>query len=98
VDVENALVALSHSHERLVPLRAILLDVETTAAMAQARFETGVTDVSGLLDAERSRLSTSEDLANAEAEVLIATVQLYRALGGGWPHSADIEASSTESQ
>ena len=38
----------------------------------------------GWIETDRTRLSTEDSLATARADLLTATVRLYKALGGGW--------------
>ena len=52
----------------------------------------GVTDVLTVLDAERTRLSAQDQLADRDARTATALVAVYKALGGGWdiaPERAD---------
>ena len=37
-----------------------------------------------VLETERTRLTAEDSLASADADVLTAIIQLYKALGGGW--------------
>ena len=51
-----------------------------------------------MLETERTLLTAQDNLASAEADVLTAVIQLYKALGGGWSaaeNSTD-NAASTE--
>jgi multidrug efflux system outer membrane protein len=52
--------------------------------MAVQRYETGVSSYLEVLDAQRSLFSAQLALVQAQAQYLVATVSLYRALGGGW--------------
>jgi NodT family efflux transporter outer membrane factor (OMF) lipoprotein len=83
-DVENALAAYAHGHER-VDARRLAADAAANAAeLARAQYQAGLVDFQRVLETERTRLSAEDSLASAEAEVLTAVVQLYKALGGGW--------------
>ncbi len=46
------------------------------------RYREGVADFLTLLDAERTQLQAEDGVAQAEAEVFIGAVAVYRALGG----------------
>jgi multidrug efflux system outer membrane protein len=52
------------------------------ANLARARYREGVADFLSLLDAERTQLQAEGDAAQAESDVFVAFVSLYRALGG----------------
>ena len=48
-----------------------------------------------MLDTERTRLSTQDSLAAAQADRVSDHLRLYKALGGGWnPDSLDTPAPS----
>lgn len=83
-EVENALVALSVAERRE---REILIAEEASrnaALYARSQYRAGLIDFQALLDAERSLLSSQDSRASARADRATATIQLYKALGGGW--------------
>lgn len=83
-DVENALAAYAAGRER-VTARARAADAARNAALlARTQYQAGIVDFQKVLDTERTRLTAEDNLATAEAEVLTATISLYKALGGGW--------------
>jgi NodT family efflux transporter outer membrane factor (OMF) lipoprotein len=83
-DVENVLVAYANSRERQATLRQAAQAARNAAQLARQRYESGITDFQKVLDTERSRLNTEDNLASSEAEGLTALIGLYKALGGGW--------------
>lgn len=83
-DVENALVAYANNRERQATLRHAVQSARNAAQLARLLYESGNSDFQKVLDAERSRLSTEDSLASAEAEGLTTLISLYKALGGGW--------------
>jgi outer membrane protein, multidrug efflux system len=48
------------------------------------RYEAGVASYFEVIDAQRELLAAELNLAQAQRNVLISSVQLYKALGGGW--------------
>lgn len=52
--------------------------------LASVRFEGGESSYLEVLDAERSLFSSQLELADVRRNRLLAVVQAYRALGGGW--------------
>ena len=66
--------------------------------LAQSRYQQGVSDFLTVLDAERSLLSTEQQLADSTTTVSENLVTLYKALGGGWetdlPRRADQEPAA----
>ena len=93
-DVENTLVALGTGREQIASLdRAAAAAVEALS-LARLRYQTGLTDFTPLLDAQRSALSAQDALASARTELALNQVRLYKALGGGWDAAAPAGALS----
>jgi multidrug efflux system outer membrane protein len=51
---------------------------------ARDRFQAGASGYLEALDAERGLFAAELDLADAQRNRLLAIVQTYRTLGGGW--------------
>ena len=81
-ETETALVTYRQRQERLVKLTDEVRESARAAGIARARYREGVADFLSLLDAERTELQAEDGAAQAEADVFIAFVGLYRALGG----------------
>lgn len=83
-DVADALALVRHAREvtsqqqRQVEARGRALD------LAFKRFEGGLSSYFEILDAQRDLFPAQLLLAAAKRDELLATVGLYRALGGGW--------------
>ncbi|MDQ7990198.1 MAG: TolC family protein, partial [Candidatus Dactylopiibacterium sp.] len=84
-DVETALSALARNGERLQTLTAAAASAGEAATLARQRYAAGLIDYTTLQDTLRAALSTDDTRASASGERLAATVQLYKALGGGTP-------------
>jgi multidrug efflux system outer membrane protein len=52
--------------------------------LATRRYQSGISSYLEVLDAQRSLYTADLAAAQAERQELVAAVQLYRALGGGW--------------
>jgi len=83
-DVENGLVALQAARARQREFAIALDAANNTAILARSQYRAGLSDFQVLLEAERSLLSAREGLLGSTADQALGTVQLYRALGGGW--------------
>ncbi|HEX5360418.1 MAG TPA: efflux transporter outer membrane subunit [Fluviicoccus sp.] len=94
-DVENALANLSAQQQRLVALTAGAKAAVNAAELARQRYQAGITDYQTVLDTERSRLSLEDSRQSTEADLVLALVQLYKALGGGWSAPASIPTSAS---
>jgi outer membrane protein, multidrug efflux system len=84
---ENALVAISVTERRERELVVAEEAARNATALARSQYQAGIIDFSDLLDAERSLLTTETSRADAHADRAAATVQLYKALGGGWENA-----------
>jgi outer membrane protein, multidrug efflux system len=58
--------------------------LRNVASVANDRFQGGASSYLEVLDAERSLFDAELDFADARRDRLLAVVQTYRALGGGW--------------
>lgn len=87
-EVENALTAYAAAHERVAARRAAADAARNAARLSRSLYESGLTDFQKVLETERTRLTTEDSLATAEAAVLSNLIKLYKALGGGWQASA----------
>jgi outer membrane protein, multidrug efflux system len=83
-DVENALVALSSERQRTRSLQAAATSAEAALGRAQSLYDRGQIDLLPLLDAQRARLTVRMAANDSSTRLLLDSVQLYKALGGGW--------------
>ena len=83
-DTENAYVAHTAALERRDQLVRAETAAERSHVHAQAFYQRGAVDFLSVLDAQRTRLATSDERTKAETAVRVALVSLYRAFGGGW--------------
>ncbi len=83
-DVDNALTAYQTEQARRDQLVLAVAQNQRALALAQSRYQQGVADFLTVLDAERSLLSSQQQLADSTTTVSENLVALYKALGGGW--------------
>lgn len=83
-EVEDALVAIRRTTERLEVLRKADAAASEASELATRQYEAGSVDLLTVLDVQRTQLSVEESRALTEADQLNAYVQLYKSLGGGW--------------
>lgn len=83
-DVENALVQLQSGRQRSKYMDASARSADAALGHATSLHERGQVDLLPLLDARRIQLQARMAANDAETELLIASVQLFKALGGGW--------------
>lgn len=87
-DVENALATLAAQQRRLAALTTGTEAAVNAAELARQRYLSGLADYQTVLDTERSRLSLEDSRQACAADLALALVQLYKALGGGWTPAA----------
>jgi len=83
-DVENALVALRDERQRAGLLQAAAASAESALGRAQSLYNRGQIDLLPLLDAQRTQLAVQLSATDSRTQLLLDSVQLYKALGGGW--------------
>jgi outer membrane protein TolC len=83
-DVENALVTLRDERQRSEDLQSAAQSAEAALGRAQSLYDRGQIDLLPLLDAQRARLSVRVGANDSRTQLLLDSVQLYKALGGGW--------------
>jgi len=84
-ETENALVDFGQEQTRQQFLQTSAEASQKAADLAHQRFEGGVTDFLGVLDAERTLLEAQDRLAASQTRTATAFVAVYKALGGGIP-------------
>jgi NodT family efflux transporter outer membrane factor (OMF) lipoprotein len=83
-EVENSLVNYSKEQARYQSLVEAVAANRRAVEMANELYVRGLSDFLNVLDAQRSLLSSENDLAQSEATMASNLVSLYKALGGGW--------------
>ena len=83
-DVENALVATAQERLRLEALQTASASAQAALSRAQSLYDRGQIDLLPLLDAQRARLGVRLGANDSQTQLLLDSVQLYKALGGGW--------------
>lgn len=83
-EVEDALIAVTKSDERLVLLADATQAAREAESLARLNFQAGQVDLLDVLVAQRTLLNLEESQVIAEGNRASAHIQLYKALGGGW--------------
>lgn len=83
-EVEDAAAIYNNSSRRLTALETAAAQARLAYNISQERYRLGAIDYQALLNTQTSYLSTENSRVQARLDVLIAQVQLYKALGGGW--------------
>ena len=83
-EVENAFTDLAQQQARAGTLAQEVDHLNIARAQAQQAYEGGVISLVEVRDVDRSLLTASDQLAQAQAGAARAAVAGFRALGGGW--------------
>jgi multidrug efflux system outer membrane protein len=83
-ETDNALQNFSREEERRTDLQRALNASNQAADIARKKFEVGSSDFLTVLDAQRSQLTVSAQLAQSDMQVLLNLIAVYKSLGGGW--------------
>jgi outer membrane protein, multidrug efflux system len=83
-DVENALIALQTARRAYTLRLAAYAAAREAYRIAELRWRTGATDFLSVLQAQQASFSAADALTQADLARYTASVDLYRALGGGW--------------
>ncbi len=84
-EVANALVAIKKLGEARLELEDGVDALTDAAGLARSRYDTGLASYLEILNADQQLFDQELQLAQVRGEEMRAFVELYRALGGGWP-------------
>ena len=84
-EVADALTATDTLRREEAARRALVDTSRATEALAKARYEGGVDNHLRYLDAQRNNFVNEAAYIQASTQRQLALVDLFRALGGGWP-------------
>ncbi len=83
-DVSDALIAYQQDQEFRAQQEQLARAAEDAAQLSNKRYEAGTTNYLEVLTNQTNYLSAELGLAQARLNELLALVQIYKALGGGW--------------
>jgi len=92
--LEDALVAHRRAREALVEQGAAVRASREALGIAELRYTSGLTNYLDVLDTQRTLLAAEVAESRTRLAQLMAVVQIYRALGGGWEAGADWDKTS----
>ncbi len=92
-EVDDALIAHHKAREVRVQQERRLVAAKEALRLAQLRYDQGYSDYLDVLDAQRQLFTGEIELVQTQRTQLVAVVQLYKALGGGWDSETRSEAN-----
>jgi multidrug efflux system outer membrane protein len=90
-EVEDALIALQKAGEQRGSQGERVVAERKVLELSELRYRGGVADYLEVLDAQRSLFTAEIDEVSSISNQVTSLVRLYKALGGGWPVSAEPE-------
>lgn len=88
-DVENALVASRKLRDQQAAQERLVAALQSYARLAKLQYNGGYTSYTTVLQAEQSLFPAELQLASVRASVFSSSVNIYKAMGGGWIVEAD---------
>ncbi|HED3201625.1 TPA: efflux transporter outer membrane subunit, partial [Kluyvera ascorbata] len=83
-EVNDSLDAITRYGEQLSELQGQEEVAQETLRIAQNRYNNGYSSYLDVLDAQRTLFSTQISVVQVKNNLLLAQIDLYRSLGGGW--------------
>jgi NodT family efflux transporter outer membrane factor (OMF) lipoprotein len=93
--VEDSLATLNHDHDAVVDEKAAVDAAQRTLDFSLALYKQGATDYLTVVTSQTTLLQTQLQALNLDTLQLTASVDLIRALGGGWEDSARMQNDKT---
>jgi multidrug efflux system outer membrane protein len=83
-DVENSLSRIQNLSTQAEAQKRAVASARRAAGLAEDRYRSGIVSYIEIIDADRDTLAAERRDAQLTGQRLIASVQLVKALGGGW--------------
>ncbi|WP_292611584.1 TolC family protein, partial [Nitrobacter sp. 62-13] len=83
-DVDNALIAIRQTTEKLRLQREVLSASRRAFELSEQQLRAGTADIVTVLNTQLTLFQAEDALSQAQLARLLAIVSLYQALGGGW--------------
>jgi len=93
-DVDNALVASQKIKEQLAAQTRLVAALQDYSRLARLQYDGGYTAYSTVLQAEQSLFPAELTLASVRTSLAVSSVNVYKAMGGGWVDAADAASGS----
>lgn len=83
-EVEDALSNAERNRQQELAQLEIRAEAQRSLDLSQLRYREGANDLSSVLDAQRTLFSANDSLAQLRLLRLTSSLDLFKALGGGW--------------
>lgn len=89
-EVDDAMVDYDTYQRQRRQLQTVVENERSALAAASKQYVAGATDFLNVLTTQKDLLAAQQDWVMSDANVSLALVHLYKALGGGWEQSAPL--------
>jgi len=84
-EVEISMSDIANSRDRVDALTRGADSARETVSLVKDNYQRGLVDFQNVLDAERTLTTTEDDRALSQGDIALSYVNLFKALGGGFP-------------
>lgn len=84
-EVDSAATGISLSARRLAALESAVAQAKESLERSEILYREGLANIDAVLDSQRALFQLQDSATQARSSLSRAHVELYRALGGGWP-------------
>ena len=95
-EVNDALIAQDRTRAQLEAQRQQVNSLQEYTDTARLRYDNGYTSYLEVLDAERGLFQAQLQYAQTQQKLLQAMIDLYKAMGGGWPEGTPAVQADAE--
>lgn len=93
LEVENGVTSFHRQRQRVAELELAVAATREAVRLSQASYQNELVAFQSVLDSQRQLVNLQEQLAQAHGQVVLAAVQTYKAVGGGWNATFDCARS-----
>jgi NodT family efflux transporter outer membrane factor (OMF) lipoprotein len=83
-EVENGIISFLNSQREAASFAASVKDAALAVRLATARFKAGQADYTPVFVAQQFLVQQQNEYAQAQGDIALGLIMVYRALGGGW--------------
>ncbi len=83
-EVENGLVHFLEAQEEVRALTRSVVEARMSVEQAMAQYQGGLTDFNRVAVLQEQLVQRQDQLAQAQGDIALGLIRVYRALGGGW--------------
>lgn len=90
-EVEGSMAAFANEKDRFQSLETAEVAAQKSVDLVSELYTSGLTDFQNVLNMERALLEQQDALATSRGRISLDLVGIYKALGGGWDSSAEVD-------